>query len=108
MNYAAWMLMAQSLLGVDPEATSNAQWRQVFDDTAASYELATKSEQQKLLLVGHTVYTWARSGPHGGTYGAVYVWTNRGNVESVACFWRNPSSNGTFSVVHELHSLSPV
>ncbi|MEK6262940.1 MAG: hypothetical protein AABP62_30440 [Planctomycetota bacterium] len=102
------------LFGVEPASTTDeidaatrAQWRQVFDGVAAEYKLVRESENQDLALVDRATYTWARSGPHGGTYGAVYVWTNRGIAESVACFWRNPGTDGSLSIVHELHSLSP-
>src|SRR5205823_3933070 len=90
------------------DAETRAQWRHVFDGVAADYQLARASENRDLALVGQPTYTWARSGPHGGTYGAVYVWTDRGNADAVACFWRNPGTDGTLSIVHELHSLSPV
>lgn len=89
-----------------------AKWRHVFDGVAAEYKLAWPSEKgaekQELKLVNHPTYTWARSGPHGGNFGSVYVWTNRGNAEAVACFWRYVHGDGTPTVVHELHSLSPV
>jgi hypothetical protein len=91
---------------LDPEA--RAQWRHVFDGVAADYELARESENRSLTLVDRPTYTWARSGPYGGTYGSVYIWTDRGNADAVACFWRNPGTSGRLSVVHELHSLSPV
>jgi hypothetical protein len=92
----------------ETDAAMRAQWRQIFDGVAADYRLVPESESQGLTLLDRPTYTWARSGPHGGTYGAVYVWTRRGNAEAVACFWRNPGTDGTLSVVHELHSLSPV
>lgn len=116
MKYAWWLLVVPGLLlGAEPgsdsqdaNTPSNAQWRQVFDEVAADYKLVRESNQQDLTLVNRATYTWARSGPHGGTYGAVYVWTHSGNAESVACFWRNPGPNGAADIVHELHSLSPV
>ncbi len=115
MRFAIWVLALPCLFGVEPASTSDeidaaarAQWRKVFDGVAADYKLTREPEHQSLALVDRATYTWARSGPQGGTYGAVYVWTNRGNVESVACFWRNPGAAGTLSIVHELHSLSPV
>jgi hypothetical protein len=89
------------------DATARARWRAVFDGVAADYQLARASENRKLVLIDRPAYTWARSGPHGGTYGAVYVWTDRGTAQAVACFWRNPGTDGTLSIVHELHSLSP-
>lgn len=91
----------------ESDAADRAQWRNVFDGVAAAYQLIPASESQALQLVDRATYTWARSGPHGGTYGSVYVWTNRGNAEAVACFWRNPGNDGNLSIVHELHSLSP-
>src|SRR5262245_19833969 len=90
------------------DAEQRAQWRHIFDNIAADYQLVPDSASQSLELVDGATYTWARSGPHGGTYGAVYVWMNHGNAESVACFWRNPGASGVVSIVHELHSLSPV
>jgi hypothetical protein len=92
----------------ETDAAMRAQWRQVFDGVAADYQLAREPEHRPLALVQQPTYTWARSGPHGGSYGSVYVWTDRGNAEAVACFWRYPGTGGTLSVVHELHSLSPV
>jgi hypothetical protein len=92
----------------DDEEAIRAKWRHLFDRVAADYKLACPSEKQELRLVDRATYTWARSGAYGGTYGSVYVWTNRGNAEAVACFWRDPHTNGRVSVVHELHSLSPV
>jgi len=115
MRLALCVLATLCLFGVEPAATADdsdsalrAQWRRVFDGVASYYNLVGASESQGLALVDTATYLWARSGPHGGTYGAVYVWTNRGNAEAVACFWRNPGTNGTLSVVHELHPLSPV
>lgn len=115
MSYALWVIVLPVVLGAEPDAASqhseeptNAEWRAVFDRVADSYKLVGDTEQHELALVERATYTWARSGPFGGTYGAVYVWTHRGNVESVACFWRNPGATGKVSIVHELHSLSPV
>jgi hypothetical protein len=85
-----------------------AQWRQLFDGVAADYRLVGDADRQPLKLVDRATYTGARSGEHGGTYGSVYVWTNQGNAEAVACFWRYVGGDGTRSIVHELHSLSPV
>jgi hypothetical protein len=90
------------------DAEARAQWRHVFDGVAADYKISRASETRSLALIDRPTYTWARSGPHGGTYGAVYVWTDRGNADAVACFWRNPGTDGTLFIVHELHSLSPV
>jgi len=115
MRFVLCVLATLCLFGVEQAAraqeldsAARAQWRRVFDGVAADYKLAGASESRELKLVDSATYTWARSGPYGGTYGAVYVWTNRGNAEAVACFWRNPGTNGTLSIVHELHSLSPV
>lgn len=95
-------------LAADGEEAARAEWRQIFDGVAADYRLSRGPQSESLTLLDTATYTWARSGPHGGTYGSVYVWTNRGNAEAVACFWRNPGTDGRVSVVHELHSLSPV
>ncbi|MDZ4686240.1 MAG: hypothetical protein SH850_14325 [Planctomycetaceae bacterium] len=111
MNLIPWVLVVPSALAAEPLSTpaENARWRQVFDGVAADCKLVRDdTEGERLALVDRAAYTWARSGPHGGTYGAVYVWTDRGNAESVACFWRYPSAEGKLAVVHELHSLSPV
>ncbi len=109
---ACLLTVQLALRAEEPEteaaAAIRAKWRHVFDGVAADYKLACPSEKQDLQLLDRATYTWARSGPHGGTYGCVYVWTNRGNAEAVACFWRDPHTNGRVSVVHELHSLSPV
>jgi len=90
------------------DENTRAQWRQIFDGVSADYRLVREAESQKFTLLDRATYTWARSGPYGGTYGSIYVWTRQGNPEAVACFWRNPGSDGTLSIVHELHSLSPV
>jgi len=97
------------LIGGDPasetdrDAALRAHWREVFDGIAADHKLVRQPDQRELALVDRATYTWARSGPDHGTYGGVYVWTDRGNVEAVACFWRYPRPNGTVAVVHELH-----
>lgn len=117
MNLAACVLAVSCSLGADPALTTDdanadasvrAQWRQLFDGIAADYKLVGDSGRQPLKLVDRATYTWARSGQEGGTYGSVYVWTNRGNAEAVACFWRYVRGDGKISIVHELHSLSPV
>jgi len=116
VNLAVCVLAVSSFLCADPAPTSvedadaavRAQWRQLFDGIAAEYKLVGESEGQALNLVDRATYTWARSGQDGGTYGSVYVWTDRGNAEAVACFWRYVSSDGKISIVHELHSLCPV
>ena len=89
------------------DAAKRTEWREFFTKVAADYSLVRKSDHRRLELVDRAVYTWARPGSNGGTYGAVYVWTDRGNVESVACFWRNPDIDKSVLVAHELHSLSP-
>lgn len=94
-------------LSEDAEPIDRARWRRIFDDVAAEYRLRRESESEPLDLLDRATYLWARSGPHGGTYGAVYVWTHRGTADAVACFWRYPSADGRLSIVHELHSLSP-
>ncbi len=102
------LVRAESVLRADEaDAALRTQWRQVFDRVAADYQLTSDPDKRSLVLVDRPTYTWARSGPHGGTYGAVYVWTERGTAQAVACFWRNPGTDGRVSVVHELHSLSP-
>jgi hypothetical protein len=114
VQLAICVLAASSLLCADPEPASvndeaavRAQWRQLFDGVAADYKLRGDTDKQPLKLVDRATYTWARSGPSGGTYGSVFVWTHRGNAEAVACFWRYISNDGRVSIVHELHSLSP-
>ena len=109
---ASCLLGANPLPGADetgePDAATRAQWRQFFDGLAANYELMRESADQPLTLVEPAAYTWARSGAHGGTYGAVYIWTDRGAADAVACFWRYVAADGSASIVHENHSLSPV
>ncbi len=92
------------------EDEDNAVWRRTFDRIAARYELTRPEakEGEKFPLVDRATYTWSRSGPQGGTYGAVYVWTDRGNAAAVACLWRDPYTNGRLSICHELHSLASV
>jgi hypothetical protein len=105
----AWLLGAGfEARAEEAEAAMRAQWRQAFDGLANGYQLARASDNEGLTLLSRPTYTWARSGPYGGTYGSVYVWTQQGNAEALACFWRNPGTNGKVSIVHELHSLSPV
>jgi len=105
-----WTFVVASVLAAEPSPdTENARWRQAFDRAAANYELARgDKDSERLALVDRPTYLWARSGPEGGTYGAVYVWTHQGNAESVACFWRYINPSGKPSLVHELHSLSPI
>lgn len=104
-------LVALVLAAIPPAAADEdrAPWRRLFDRTAANYRLTRPagSGPAPLKLVEGATYTWARSGPHDGNYGNVYVWTHQGNVEAVACFWRWVDSDGRPAVVHELHSLSP-
>jgi hypothetical protein len=115
MNLAVCVLTVSGILGADPASTDatdadaavRTQWRQLFDGVAGDYKLVG-SDRQPLKLVDPAVYTWARAGDEGGTYGSVYVWTSRGNAEAVACFWRYVRGDGKQSIVHELHSLSPV
>lgn len=105
---AAWLLwFCPQANAEEADAAQRAQWRQVFERVADGYQLAREPEDAALKRVSQPAYLWARSGPHGGTYGAVYVWTHRGNADALACFWRNPGTSGKASVVHELHSLSP-
>lgn len=108
------MLTISCLFGVEPEstleeldATARAQWRRAFDEVAEGYKLVRMTDAAKLTLVDRATYTWARAGSEGGTYGAVYVWTHRGNAEAVACFWRYVKPGGRLAIVHEWHSLSP-
>ena len=113
MTLAAYLLASSCLLDPvpsadDSEEAKQARWRRIFDGVAAEYQLVSDAESEPLKLLNRATYTWARSGPHGGTYGAVYIWTNQGNAEAVACFWRSPGPDGKLSVAHELHSLSPI
>jgi len=103
------LLLIHSAWGFADEE-DNAAWRQAFDRIAARYALARPAAktEETFQLVERATYTWSRSGPKGGTYGAVYVWTDRGNAAAVACLWRDPFTNNQLSVCHELHSLSPV
>lgn len=108
-------LLAAMTLGGDDQPISReseetqAKLRQIFDDTAKGYEITLEGDAKvKLKLVEKATYTWARAGANVGSLGSVYVWTNQGNAEAVACFWRWPASETQFDVVHELHSLSAV
>lgn len=108
------ILAISCLLGAEPEstadeldATARAQWRRAFDEVAEGYKLVRAPDAASLTLIDRATYTWARSGSEGGTYGAVYVWTHRGNAEAVACFWRYAMPGGRLAIVHEWHSLSP-
>ena len=108
------LLLSALLLGISAEGRGededNGAWRRTFDRIAARYELALPKAKpgDRFPLVGRATYTWSRSGAQGGTYGAVYVWTDRGNAAAVACLWRDPYTNGRLSICHELHSLAPV
>ena len=102
------------VLGAEPasqpemaESAVSAQWLPIFDGVAAEYELRPGPESKSLELLRRPVYKWARSGPNGGTNGAIYVWTRNGCAEAVACFWRSATPDGKNSIAHELHSLSP-
>jgi hypothetical protein len=110
MHLLTYTVVLASVLAAQPapEVTENDRWRQAFDRVAANYELVRGDADQRLALLDRPTYLWARSGPEGGTYGAVYVWTDRGNAEAVACFWRYIRPDGKASLVHELHSLSPL
>lgn len=115
MNFALCALTIACLSAAQPaenadevDKETRAQWRQMYDGVASSYKLTTESEKENFKLIARPVYTWARSGANGGSYGCVYVWTDRGNAASVACFWRYPRAEGDASLVHELHSLAPV
>ena len=102
------------LLGAEPasapedsEPADHERWRRTFDDVAAEYRLHRLPASPDLELLDRRTYNWARSGPHGGNFGTVYVWTDRGTAAAVGCLWRYVSADGTPAVVHELHSLSP-
>lgn len=95
----------------DPSATltkaDRDQWRRLFESAANEYELVPAGAERPLERVARATYTWARAGAQGGNYGEVYVWTNRGVAEAIACFWRAPWPDGRLTLAHELHSLSP-
>src|SRR4051794_16602373 len=114
MHVSTAILAISCLFGAQPEsaaddldAPARAQWRRAFDEVAEGYQLVRGTDESRLTLVDKAAYTWARSGPQGGAYGAVYVWTHRGNAQAVACFWRYPTPDGRLAIVHEWHSLSP-
>lgn len=114
MHLSPVVLALSCLFGADPEspadqldATARTQWRRAFDEVAEGYKLVRATDNARLTLVDRATYTWARSGAEGGTYGAVYVWTHRGNAEAVACFWRYVRPDRRLAIVHEWHSLSP-
>lgn len=114
MHLSTGILVISCLFGAEPESTADeldpaarAQWRRAFDDVAEGYQLVRTTDEARLTLVDRATYAWARSGSEGGTYGAVYVWTHRGNAEAVACFWRYAMPGGRLAIVHEWHSLSP-
>ena len=97
---------------VDPSpdgglTSMTAQWRRILDGIAAEYDLTRATDNARLERHKESVYKWARPGSQGGTYGDIYVWTNRGNAEAIACFWRAPADDGKSVIFHELHSLSP-
>ena len=95
----------------DPSATltkaERDHWRKLFEIAADEYELVPDGTERPLVRVANPVYTWVRAGADGGNYGEVYVWTNLGVAETVACFWRAPWPDGKITLAHELHSLSP-
>lgn len=112
MSLSTFVLCAACVLSADPAPAESktdlhAQWRPAFDAAAAEYTLLPSAESKPLKLVEKPIYQWARSGPHDGNNGAIYVWTNQGCAEAVACFWRAPDGDGKVSIAHELHSLSP-
>ncbi len=110
----ATLFLCCVLFGQDPEqspgdslTSMNAQWRPILDGVAAEYDLTRATDNARLERQNWSVYKWARPGSQGGNYGDIYVWTNRGNAEAIACFWRAPVDNGKFVIYHEMHSLSP-
>lgn len=84
-----------------------ARWRRILSRVAEQHELVRETDGVALKLETRPVYTWSRPGDDGGTYGNIFVWTDHGNVEAVACFWRAPTGKSEFIIFHELHSLSP-
>lgn len=109
MNYVFAMVTAVSMGWAEPdsEAPSTAAWFQVYDRTAGEYELyRDRDHDERLELQTKPVYKF--NAVHvGDVSGAVYVWTRHGCAEAVGCFWKSPWSKAP-TVVHELHSLSPV
>src|SRR5687768_6079739 len=106
------LIVATVVLGAEPgeetqEAAQWAQWLPVFERVAEECELTPEAAAAPLKLLERPVYKWARSGPEGGTNGAIFVWTREGCAEVVACFWRSPAGGGKSQIAHELHSLSP-
>ena len=97
--------------GPDKPADPHGQapWLKLYDRTAAEYELFRDPESKvRLELSSKPVYKWTHAAPAGGQHGAVYVWTHRGCVEAVGCFFMARAADGSPSLGHELHSLSPV
>lgn len=109
MNYVFAMVTAVSLGWAEPDsaARSTATWFQVYDRTAAEYELyRDRDHDERLELQTKPVYKF--NAVHvGDVSGAVYVWTRHGCAEAVGCFWKTPWGKAP-TVCHELHSLSPV
>jgi hypothetical protein len=67
------------------------------------YRDATRKERVELQR--EPVYVWTNPVRDAGQDGAVFVWTCRGRVEVVGCFFSAPAT-GKRKLYHEFHSLS--
>lgn len=94
--------------GSEQRANRSAIWNAHFDHAAEGYGIYRDlAHEQKLELRPKPIYKWAAPAAADGIFGAVYVWTYKGCAENVVCFWRSVQGN-QITLVHELHSLSPV
>ncbi|HUY32470.1 MAG TPA: hypothetical protein VMV69_06785 [Pirellulales bacterium] len=120
MNVSLATCALFAVIGAEPDAVGaapekpaypngQAPWLKLYERTAAQYEIYRDPEsEQRLELKHQSVYKWTHAAQTGGQHGAVYVWTYHGCVEAVGCFFMSRQSDGSRSLSHELHSLSPV
>ncbi len=105
-----WLFTVLAATALSADDNVEAPWARLFDRIARDYRLIRPSdsgEPTQLELVEGAAYQWGRPQQQGDTFGKIYIWTHHGNAEAVACIWRYVGPDGSRSIVHELHSLSP-
>jgi hypothetical protein len=115
MNVHVFALVIAMIHGVEPtdrgeeptEQAAKALWNARYQQAAEEYKLFREPESDRLLLHDKPVYRWNHAGQTGGASGSIFVWAHAGCPEAVACFWRMKHGDGTSTLGHELHSLSP-
>ncbi|HXT61310.1 MAG TPA: hypothetical protein VN699_21895 [Pirellulales bacterium] len=112
MNVLTPLLMGLVAFGAAPAEgdgpDAQALWRARYQRAAEEYKLFRDPElSERLELRADPVYRWNHAAQDGGLSGSIYVWTHRGCAEAVACFWQMKYADGTSTLGHELHALSP-